>query len=248
MRMIIYPAIDIMGGKCVRLYQGKAEQATVYADNPADMAQKWQDEGAQYLHLVDLDGAFKGSPQNLEAVENIVKRVNIPVQLGGGLRNLADLDRVFDTGVTRAILGTSVITDPELVKAACAKYPGKIVAGLDARDGKVAIKGWVEDTDIFAVDLALQLEIYGISRIVYTDIFSDGTQKGVNVFATEDVAENISIPVIASGGVSALDDIRQLKPLQESGVEGVIIGRALYEGNFTLPEAIELARWENAHR
>ncbi|HEY3374600.1 MAG TPA: 1-(5-phosphoribosyl)-5-[(5-phosphoribosylamino)methylideneamino]imidazole-4-carboxamide isomerase [Candidatus Aquicultor sp.] len=246
--MIIYPAIDIMGGKCVRLYQGKAEQATVYADNPADMAQKWQDEGAQYLHLVDLDGAFKGSPQNLEAVENIVKRVNIPVQLGGGLRNLADLDRVFDTGVTRAILGTSVITDPELVKAACAKYPGKIVAGLDARDGKVAIKGWVEDTDIFAVDLALQLEIYGISRIVYTDIFSDGTQKGVNVFATEDVAENISIPVIASGGVSALDDIRQLKPLQESGVEGVIIGRALYEGNFTLPEAIELARWENAHR
>ncbi|MHB8841089.1 MAG: 1-(5-phosphoribosyl)-5-[(5-phosphoribosylamino)methylideneamino]imidazole-4-carboxamide isomerase [Candidatus Aquicultor sp.] len=245
--MIIYPAIDIMGGKCVRLYQGRADKATIYADNPADMAVKWQDEGAQFLHLVDLDGAFQGSPQNLAAIENIVKTVKIPVQLGGGLRTIEDLDKVFATGVTRAILGTSVITDPELVKAACAKYPGKIVAGLDARGGKVSIKGWVEDTDIFATDVAMQLEVYGVSRIVYTDIMMDGAQTGVNIFATEELAENISIPVIASGGVSSLSDIRQLKPLQESGVEGVIIGRALYEGNFTLAEAIELARWDNAH-
>lgn len=245
--MIIYPAIDVMGGKCVRLYQGRADKIKVYADNPADMALRWAEEGAEFLHLVDLDGAFRGSPQNLAAIENIVKSVDIPVQLGGGLRTLDDLDKVFKTGVSRAILGTSAITDPELVKASCEKYPGKIVIGLDARDGKVSIKGWVEDTNIYAVDLAMQLEAYGISRIVYTDILSDGTQKGVNVFATEELAENISIPVIASGGVSTLSDIRQLKPLQPSGVEGVIIGRALYEGNFTLGEAIELARWDHAN-
>jgi len=246
--VIIYPAIDIMDGKCVRLYQGRADKATVYANNPADMAQKWQDEGAEFLHLVDLDGAFKGSPQNLEAIENIAKKVSIPVQIGGGLRTIDDLDKVFDVGVARAILGTSVVTNPELVKEACGKYTGKIVAGLDAREGKVSIKGWVEDTDIYAVDMAMQLEAYGISRIVYTDIMMDGAQTGVNLFATEELAENIGIPVIASGGVSTLSDIRQLKPLQESGVEGVIIGRALYEGNFTLAEAIELARWDNAHR
>jgi len=245
--MIIYPAIDIMGGKCVRLFQGRADKATIYADNPADMAVKWQDEGAQFLHLVDLDGAFQGSPQNLAAIENIVNTVKIPVQLGGGLRTIEDLDSVFAAGVARAILGTSVITDPELVKAACAKYPAKIVAGLDARAGKVSIKGWVEDTDIFATDVAMQLEAYGVSRIVYTDIMMDGAQTGVNIFATGELAENITIPVIASGGVSSLSDIRQLKPLQESGVEGVIIGRALYEGNFTLAEAIELARWDNAN-
>lgn len=246
--MIIYPAIDIMGGKAVRLYQGRAEEVMVYANNPANVAKQWQDQGAEFLHVVDLDGAFKGSPQNLITVTNIVKEVNIPVQLGGGLRTIEDLDRAFETGVARAVIGTSVITNPELVKAACAKYPGKIVAGLDARDGKVAIKGWVEETDIFAVDLAMQLEAYGVSRIVYTDISVDGTEKGVNIFATEELAENINIPVIASGGVATLNDIRQLKPLQSAGVEGVIIGRALYEGNFTLAEAIELARWDNAHR
>ena len=247
MQVIIYPAIDIMDGKCVRLYQGRADKATVYADNPADMAEKWQSDGAEFLHLVDLDGAFKGSPQNLTAIENIVKRVNIPVQLGGGLRTLEDLDAVFSVGITRAILGTSVVTNPELVKAACAKYPGRIVAGLDAREGKVSIKGWVEDTDIYAVDMAMQLEIYGISRIVYTDILMDGAQTGVNIFATEELAGSINIPVIASGGVSTLADIRQLKPLQQSGVEGVIIGRALYEGNFTLAEALEAARWDHAN-
>jgi len=246
--VIIYPAIDIMGGKCVRLFQGRADKATVYADIPADMAEKWQDDGAEFLHLVDLDGAFKGAPQNFAAIEQIVKRVDIPVQLGGGLRTLDDLDRVFDLGVARAILGTSVINSPEIVKEACAKYPGKIVAGLDAREGKLSIKGWVEDTDIFAVDMAMQLEVYGVSRIVYTDIMMDGAQTGVNLFATEELAESIGIPVIASGGVSSLSDIRQIKPLQFAGVEGVIIGRALYEGNFTLQEALEVARWDNAHR
>lgn len=246
--MIIYPAIDIMGGKCVRLFQGRADKATVYADVPADMAEKWRDEGAEFLHIVDLDGAFTGSSRNLDAIEEIVKRVDVPVQLGGGLRTIADLDRVFNVGVARAILGTSVINDPELVKEACAKYPGKIVAGLDAKDGKVAIKGWVEETDIFATDIAMQLEAYGVSRIVYTDIMMDGAQTGVNLFATEELAENINIPVIASGGVSTLSDIREIKPLQTAGVEGVIIGRALYENNFTLSEAIELARWDNAHR
>ncbi|MCL6471774.1 MAG: 1-(5-phosphoribosyl)-5-[(5-phosphoribosylamino)methylideneamino]imidazole-4-carboxamide isomerase [Firmicutes bacterium] len=246
--MIIYPAIDIMDGKCVRLYQGRADKVTVYADEPADMALRWQSEGAEFLHLVDLNGAFEGSLRNLAAVENIVNAVNIPVQLGGGLRTLEDLDKVFSVGISRAILGTSVITNPELVKAACSKYPGKIVAGIDARDGRVSIKGWVEDTDIFASDLAMQLELYGISRIVYTDILSDGTQKGVNIFATEELAENINIPVIASGGVSTISDIHQLKPLQASGVEGVIIGRALYEGKFTLAEAIEAARWDHANR
>ena len=246
--MIIYPAIDIMDGKCVRLYQGRADAVTVYANVPADMAEKWQNEGAKFLHLVDLDGAFKGSPQNLAAIEEIVKRVDVPVQLGGGLRTLEDLDKVFELGVARAILGTSVISDPELVKEAYAKHPGKIVAGLDAREGKVAIKGWVEDTDIFATDVALQLELYGVSRIVYTDIMMDGAQTGVNLFATEELAESINVPIIASGGVSSLSDIRQIKPLQAAGVEGVIVGRALYEGNFTLEEAIEVARWDSAHR
>jgi phosphoribosylformimino-5-aminoimidazole carboxamide ribotide isomerase len=245
--MIIYPAIDIMGGKCVRLYQGRAEQATVYADNPADMAQKWADLGAKFLHVVDLDGAFTGSPQNIDAIREIAKRVNIPIQIGGGLRTLEDLDRVFSAGVKRAIIGTSAITDPTFVRAACQAHPNSIVAGIDAKDGKVAIKGWVDVTDIFAVDLAAQLELYGVSHIVYTDIMMDGTQKGPNVFATEEVAENVHIPVIASGGVSSLEDIRQLKPLQKSGVEGVIVGRALYENNFTLPEALELARWDNAN-
>jgi phosphoribosylformimino-5-aminoimidazole carboxamide ribotide isomerase len=225
--MIIYPAIDIMGGKCVRLYQGRADQATVYADNPAEMAQKWVDEGAEFLHVVDLDGAFKGSPQNINAIREIASTVNV--------------------GVRRVVLGTTAITDPNFVRAACSEHPKSIVAGIDAKDGKVAIKGWVEKTDIFAVDLAAQLELYGISHIVYTDITMDGTQKGPNVFATEEVAENVHIPVIASGGVSSLEDIRQLKPLQRSGVEGVIVGRALYEDNFTLAEAIELARWDNAH-
>jgi phosphoribosylformimino-5-aminoimidazole carboxamide ribotide isomerase len=245
--MIIYPAIDIMGGKCVRLYQGRADQATVYADNPAEMAQKWVDEGAEFLHVVDLDGAFKGSPQNINAIREIASTVKIPVQIGGGIRTLQDLDRLFNVGVRRVVLGTTAITDPNFVRAACSEHPKSIVAGIDAKDGKVAIKGWVEKTDIFAVDLAAQLELYGISHIVYTDITMDGTQKGPNVFATEEVAENVHIPVIASGGVSSLEDIRQLKPLQRSGVEGVIVGRALYEDNFTLAEAIELARWDNAH-
>lgn len=239
--MLIYPAVDIMDGKCVRLYQGRPEAIKVYSDNPAEMARKWESEGADFLHVVDLNGAVAGSPQNLPAVERIVKGVGIPIQLGGGIRDVVTLEKVFDVGVERAVLGTTIITSPEFVAEACMKHGPRIVAAIDARGGKVAISGWKEGTGYSASDVIKELELLGISRFMYTDILSDGTRRGVNIEAVRALVREVDIPLIVSGGVSSLDDIRGLRKLEPMGVDGVIIGTALYEGSFTLREAIEAA-------
>ncbi|MHB0977263.1 MAG: 1-(5-phosphoribosyl)-5-[(5-phosphoribosylamino)methylideneamino]imidazole-4-carboxamide isomerase [Candidatus Aquicultorales bacterium] len=238
--MIIYPAIDIMGGKVVRLKQGKADLVKVYADNPADMAVKWEAAGARIIHVVDLDGAFTGSSVNLEAISGIAEAVDIPVQLGGGMRNLEAVERAFDAGVDRVVIGTALVKDPGFAKVAFERYPGRVIAGIDAKKGKVAISGWEADTDLDAVLLAKRMEEDGAAGVVYTDIEVDGMGKGVNLAATRELAEAIGIPVIASGGVATLDDIRRLFPLESAGVTGVIVGTALYEKNFTLEEAIEV--------
>jgi phosphoribosylformimino-5-aminoimidazole carboxamide ribotide isomerase len=241
--LVVYPAIDILDGKCVRLYQGKCEEVTVYSNRPAEVASHWQEEGAEILHVVDLDGAFRGRPVNLEVVEKIIKAVNIPVQVGGGLRSEGDVSAVFKAGAARIVLGTKLVRDPEFIIRICQKYPGRIAAAIDARGGEVAIEGWTKRTKIKATDLAWQLAELGVSWLIYTDILADGTQQGPNLWAIEDLAESVSLPIIASGGVASIEDIRQLKMLEPNGVVGIIIGKALYEGNFSLREAIAAAKW-----
>jgi len=240
--MIIFPAVDIRGGKCVRLFQGRADQETVYGDDPAAMGQRWQDEGASWLHVVDLDGAFGARPQNLEVIRRLRQRVTIPVQLGGGLRSLDTLAAYIDLGIDRLILGTAILKDPDLVAQACATYPGRIALGLDAKDGLLAVEGWTETTSRTAADVAKQLEPLKPAAIIYTDISRDGVKRGVNLEATRALAQATEIPVIASGGVSSLDDIKALLPLEPFGVMGVITGRALYDGNLDLKEALRLAQ------
>lgn len=236
--MIVYPAVDIMGGKVVRLKQGRADMATVYADDPAETARRWRAAGAEIIHVVDLDGAFTGSSQNMVAIERLVAAVDVPVQLGGGLRNLEALAMAFSTGIDRVVIGTALVTDPAFAIEAFAQYPGRVVAGIDAKKGRVAIAGWEEETGVGAVELARSLQKAGVAGIVYTDIARDGMGAGVSLRPTEELASAIELPVIASGGVSSLDDIRKLKPLEAKGVIGVIVGTALYEKNFTLEEAI----------
>lgn len=242
--MIVYPAVDIMGGKCVRLKQGKPEQSKVYAAEPAKQAKVWEDQGAEFLHVVDLDGAFQGEPKNLEAVEKLVKAVNIPVQLGGGIRDMTTLDKVFKIGVERAILGTSIIIQPEFVAEACKKYTPRVVAALDARDGTVSTCGWKKDTKVEAIDIAEELKESGISKIIFTDITSDGTLRGVNVASVISILGRVNIPVIVSGGVATLEDLALIKEIEPLGAEGIIIGTALYEGAFTLEQAIEVVKEE----
>ncbi|MDP1808939.1 MAG: 1-(5-phosphoribosyl)-5-[(5-phosphoribosylamino)methylideneamino]imidazole-4-carboxamide isomerase [Actinomycetota bacterium] len=239
--MIVFPAIDILAGKCVRLHQGRYDAVTVYADDPSEVARLWQAQGAEWLHVVDLDGAKDGRPVNLEAVEKIAARVDLPVQYGGGAREEADLRRLFNLGVRRIVLGTTLITDPEFAAKAVAEFGDALVAGVDARNGKAAVAGWREDTDINAAELAGELQGRGIARVIYTDISVDGTRRGPNLEATRTLAESLAIPVIASGGVSALSDIRALTALEGVGVEGVIIGSALYERSFELSEALKVA-------
>jgi len=239
--MIIFPAIDILAGKCVRLHQGRYDAVTVYAQDPSEVARLWQAEGAEWLHVVDLDGAKDGRPVNLDAVEKIVARVDLPVQYGGGARTQADLGRLFSLGVRRVVLGTTLVTDPDFAAKAVAEFGDRLVAGVDARNGKAAVSGWREDTDIDVVELATELESRGIARIVYTDISVDGTRRGPNVAATRVLAETVTVPVIASGGVSSLADIEALKALEGSGVEGAIIGSALYERSFALSDALKVA-------
>ncbi len=234
--MQILPAIDLRGGKCVNLVQGIAEQETVFSDAPVEMALRWQAEGAEYLHLVDLDGAFQNESANLDIVGEIVDALEIPVQLGGGIRSMERLDTVLALGVDRAILGTVALKQPDFVKQACAKYDARIAVGIDAKDGMVATEGWLEVSQKSAVEFAQ--EMTDVQTLIYTDIKSDGMLKGPNVEATVDIINAVSADVIGSGGVTSLADIAALKGI---GASGAIIGRALYTGDLTLNDAIAAA-------
>ena len=240
--MILFPAIDIRGGKCVRLTEGRFDQETVYGHNPAAMALRWQEAGAEYLHVVDLDGALAGKPANLPAIEEILKTVTMPVQLGGGIRNLQTVELLLTKGVRRVILGSVAVRQPELVKEACRLFGDAIVVGIDAKDGVAAVEGWGVSGGMEATELAKRMAAVGVARIIYTDISRDGTLSGVNAEATALLAEAAGIPVIASGGVKDLADIREVGRVASRGVEGVIIGKALYTGSLDLAEALQTAK------
>ena len=242
--MILFPAIDLKGGQCVRLKQGDMDRATVFNADPADQARRFEAAGAEWLHLVDLDGAFAGEPVNAPAVEAILKSVKLPCQLGGGIRNLPRIEEWLNKGIARVILGTIALKNPPLVRAACKLFPGRIAVGIDAKAGKVAVEGWAETADISALDLARKFEDAGVSALIYTDIDRDGLMQGVNVAATVALAAAISIPVIASGGVSDLADLDALlraRPGSQAkggGIIGVISGRAIYDGRLDLKAAL----------
>jgi len=240
--MIVIPAIDLKEGKCVRLEQGLMDKDTVFNDNPAEQALEWQRQGAELLHIVDLDGAFAGEPKNRGAIEAIVKSISIPAQLGGGIRDIVTIEAYLSLGLSRVIIGTAAQRNPELVREACARFPGRIVVGIDAKDGMVAVQGWAEVTGITAVELARKFEDCGVSAIIYTDISRDGMLQGPNIEATRTLAESVGIPVIASGGVSSLRDIENLMAVESSGVSGVITGKAVYTGAIKLSEAIALTK------
>lgn len=240
--MIIYPAIDIRGGRCVRLTEGRFDAETVFADDPAEMALKWAGMGAEFLHLVDLDGALAGEGKNVPVIERILKSVNIPVQLGGGIRNLETIEKLLELGVTRLILGSAAVKNPQLVDEACKKYPGHIAVGIDAKNGEVAIEGWGKGSGVAATELAKQMAAYGVGTIIYTDISRDGMLSGVNVEATAALARACGVPIIASGGVASIEDIRRVKAVEADGVQGCIIGKAIYTGAVDLKEALALAK------
>ncbi len=240
--MMIIPAVDIKDGRCVRLLQGEMDKVTVFSDNPAAMAQRWEAMGAELIHLVDLNGAVDKKPRNLSAVETILTGIRVPVQLGGGIRDMATIETYINKGVARIVLGTEAIRNPDLVVQAARAFPECIVVGIDARNGYVAIEGWTETTGTTAVDLARRFEDIGIAAINFTDIHRDGMQSGPNIEATRQLAEAVAIPVVASGGVSTIDDIKNLLPLASVGVQGVITGKALYSGSLDLRAAIALTR------
>lgn len=243
--MIVIPAVDLKEGKCVRLSQGDFGRATVYADDPAEMAEKWQKEGAKRIHIVDLDGSLAGSPKNAPQIAAIVRAVSLPVQLGGGIRNMETIESYLAMGVRWVILGTAALRDEKFVREACRAYKGRIILGIDAANGKVAVQGWTEETSESPADLAGRYEQEGIAAVVYTDIRRDGMGTGVNVEATKALAQSISIPVIASGGVGGIEDIKKLREIEKYGVFGVIVGKALYSGALSLPLAMEeAARFE----
>ena len=239
--MIIIPAVDIKNGKCVRLSQGRMDAETVFSDQPVAMAQKWDAFGVDIIHVIDLDGAIQKRPKNAEAIQDIVDSVTARVQIGGGIRNLKTIETYLQLGAYRIIIGTEAIRNPQLVKDACRLFPGRIVVAIDARNGLVAIEGWTENTQTTAVDLASQFEDQGVAAINFTDIHRVGMQTGPNIEETRKLAESISIPVVASGGVAKLQDIRNLLPLESLGVIGVITGKALYAESLDLAEAISVA-------
>lgn len=238
--MIIIPAVDLKNGKCVRLLQGRMDQETVFSDEPAAMALRWEKLGAEMLHVVDLDGAIAKIPQNLDAIREIRTCLKIPIEVGGGIRTLETIEMYVDSGIDKVVIGTEAIRNPELVKTACKAFPGRVVIGIDAKKGRVAIEGWTETTGTLATDLARQFEDSGVAAINFTDIQRDGMQTGVNIEETRRLAEAVTIPVVASGGVSTLADLRELLPLRGAGVTGVIVGRALYTGSLDLQAAIDL--------
>jgi len=243
--MIVIPAIDIKDGLCVRLKQGKMNNETVFSNAPEEMAGKWYEKGAERLHLVDLDGATLGRPVNREVIKKIVDSVPIPVQLGGGVRDMTTLETYFGLGLQYIILGTAAHKDPDFVKKACDEFPGRIVLGIDARGDRVAVEGWVEEINMTPVDMAGRFEQMGVSAIIYTDILKDGMRTGPNIESTKKLAVSISIPVIASGGISGIKDVLDLMPLFDDGVIGMITGRALYDGSLDLAEAISIAKARN---
>lgn len=236
--MLVIPAIDLKEGQCVRLRQGLMDQSTVFSDDPVAMAQQWVDKGARRLHLVDLDGAFEGKPVNGEVITAIARRFpSLPIQIGGGIRSLETIEHYLQAGVSYAIIGTKAVNDPEFVKKACQQFPGHIIVGLDAKEGLVATEGWAEVSGVKASDLARQFAGDGVEAIVYTDIARDGMMGGVNIDATVEMAQASPIPVIASGGVSKLDDIKALQARAHHGILGAITGRAIYEGTLDIAEA-----------
>ena len=240
--MILFPAIDLKNGEAVRLEQGDMARATVFHRDPAEQARTLASQGFEYLHIVDLDGAFAGKPMNAAAVERILAAVRIPVQLGGGIRDHATIEGWLGKGVTRVIIGTAAVSDPALVKAAAKRFPGRVAVGLDARDGMVAVQGWAESSELSVLDIARRFEDAGVAAIVYTDIARDGMLKGLNIDATIGLADAVSIPVIASGGLASLDDISALLHPRAKKLAGAIAGRALYDGRFDAAAALKLIR------
>ena len=238
--MIIIPAVDIRQGQCVRLREGKAEAVTVFSDDPARMARQWAAQGAERLHVVDLDGAFEKGPRNYLLIEKLVRSLAIPVQLGGGLRDLKTMERYLNAGVAQIILGTIAQKNPGLAKTACRLFPGRVIIGIDARDNRVAVEGWTEVTVQDPLDLGREYEDWGVRAIIYTDIRRDGTQKGPAQRSTKRLAQALRVPVIAAGGIATLEDVRKMARLEKYGLAGVITGKAIYSGSLDLPEAI---RW-----
>lgn len=240
--MILFPAIDLKDGQCVRLRLGDMREATVYSNNPADQARSFEANGFEWLHLVDLNGAFAGAPVNAAPVEAILKAVQLPVQLGGGIRGLGQIETWLDKGIRRVILGTLALRQPALVREACRLFPGRIVVGIDARAGRVAVEGWAKTSELTAIELARRFADAGVAAIVFTDIDRDGVMAGLNIDSTLELAHSVPIPVIASGGLASMDDIRRLLQPDCSLLEGAITGRALYDGRIPIPEALRLIR------
>ncbi len=240
--MILFPAIDLKNGQCVRLEQGDMARATVFNLDPSAQARAFAAQGFEYLHVVDLDGAFAGKPVNAQAVEGMLKAITMPVQLGGGIRDLATVEAWLSKGVTRVIIGTAAVRDPELVKRAAKQFPGRVAVGLDARDGKVAVQGWAETSEVTALEIAQRFEDAGVAAIIFTDIARDGLLKGLNLDATIALAESISIPVIASGGFASIEDVKALLTPRAKKLAGAIAGRALYDGRLDAAAALALIR------
>ena len=241
--MIIIPAIDLKDGRCVRLAQGDFRRVTVYSDDPVEVSKTWQESGAKRIHIVDLDGSLAGSPRNFDIIHKIIKKIDVPIQVGGGIREIKTIESYVGIGVNWVILGTMALRDAGFIREACDAYAGRIILGIDANDGKVAIQGWTEQTSESAVDIARRYEGYGLAAIVYTDIKRDGMGTGVNIEATRNLAQLVKIPVIASGGVSSMHDIEKLREAEKYGIIGVIIGKALYSGAISLKEAISLSKY-----